>query len=558
MVRQEARAVAGAAPARTDELARGSTGRRTRNPAVIGVAAATIGGLVLRLALVARSLVVLDRLFIPDDTYYTLTIARSIAHGHGPTTDGHTLTTGFQPLLAFVMTPVFWITDGSQALRINLLFLVLVDAATIAVLGWIAYRVAGSVAAIVASGVWAISPVALSMALGGLETSLAIFLDALLVAVWIHANDRDDRRWWIAAGAVAGLTVLARIDALLLVALLGIVQLVRGRARDLVPSGIAGALVLAPWWIWSWVNMGTVVPTSGSAAHALVTTHFDETTFSSALGAASGGPFDVWNWLRTKLGTHVAVGSVGFFVAVVGLVLLAAVVASTRSFGPARERERSAGPIVATLPVFAAGLLLFYAWFGVTWYFTRYLAPVAMVVTLLVALGAARLARVHLGPRHAGMAIVCALLVFPLFVGVRLTARFFTANDHILSSSDAATGYSEPARRVVSKIPNGSVAAGMQTGATSYWADERFTMVNLDGVVNPDAYRATRKHRIAAYARARGVTYFADWSPAFSHWFLIDVPSSGLRIPSSTTIALVRRGNNLPLMAARFQWAPSP
>jgi Dolichyl-phosphate-mannose-protein mannosyltransferase len=550
MVRQETRAVTEAAPAETGEVSSRGAGRRSRNPAVIGVAAATIGGLVLRLALLARSLVVLDRLFIPDDTYYTLTIARSIAHGHGPTTDGHTLTTGFQPLLAFVMTPVFWITDGSSALRINLLFLVLVDAATIAVLGWIAYRVAGSVAAIVASGVWAISPVALSMALGGLETSLAIFFDALLVAVWIRANDRDDRRWWIAAGAVAGLAVLARIDGLLLVVLLALVQLARGRWRDLVPAAIAGTVVLAPWWIWSLVNMGTVVPTSGSAAHALVTTHFDRTTFSPALGAVVGGPFDVWNWLRSRLQDNLGIGSVGFFAAVVGFLLLAVVVAFPR----ARERERPAGLIVATLPVFAAGLLLFYAWFGITWYFTRYLAPVAMVVTLLVALGAASLARVRVGTRPVGAAIACAALVFPVFVGLRLTTRFFTAHDRISSTMDAATGYSEAARRVVATIPSGSVAAGMQTGATSYWADERFTMVNLDGVVNPDAYRAARKHRIAAYARSRGVTYLVDWSPALSHWFLVDVPTSGLTVVSATQLASVQLGQNMPLVAVRFRW----
>jgi hypothetical protein len=553
-VRQESRASTGPAPAETGEDSSRRARRRNRNPAAIGVAAATIGGLVLRLALVARSLVVLDRLFIPDDTYYTLTIARSIAHGHGPTTDGHTLTTGFQPLLAFVMTPVFWITDGSSALRINLLFLVLVDAATIAVLGWIAYRIAGSVAAIVASAVWAISPVAVSMALGGLETSLAIFFDALLVAVWIRANDRDDRRWWIAAGAVAGLTVLARIDGLLLVALLALVQLARGRWRDLVPASIVGILVLAPWWIWSFVNMGTVVPTSGSAAHALVTTHFDRTTFSPALGAVVGGPFDVWNWLRTRLQNDLGIGSVAFFAAVLGLLLLAVVVASVRTLTPAREHERPAGPIVAALPVFAAGLLLFYAWFGITWYFTRYLAPVAMVVTLLIALGAASLARVRVGARPVGAAIACAALVFPVFVGLRLNTRFFTAHDRISSTLDAATGYSEAARRVVATIPNGSVAAGMQTGATSYWADDRFTMVNLDGVVNPDAYRAARKHRVAAYARSRGVTHFADWSPAIAHWLLVDVPTSGLTVTGATQLAAVTTDQHLPLVAVRFRW----
>jgi hypothetical protein len=114
--------------------------------AVIGI---TIVGFGLRLAVLLRPIGVIDRLFVPDDTYYTLTIARSIAHGHGPTVDGHTLTSGFQALLGFLMVPVYWLTDNPDtALRVDLALLVVVDTLTIVVLAWIAYRFAGRVAAV--------------------------------------------------------------------------------------------------------------------------------------------------------------------------------------------------------------------------------------------------------------------------------------------------------------------------------------------------------------------------------------------------------------------------
>ena len=99
--------------------------------AIIGI---TIVGFGLRLAVLLRPIGVIDKLFVPDDTYYTLTIARSIANGHGPTVDGHTLTSGFQALLGFLMVPVYWLTDNPDtALRIDLALLVVVDTLTIVV-----------------------------------------------------------------------------------------------------------------------------------------------------------------------------------------------------------------------------------------------------------------------------------------------------------------------------------------------------------------------------------------------------------------------------------------
>ena len=76
--------------------------------------------LLLRGLLASRSSLALDRLFVPDDTYYTLEIARSIARGLGPTVDGVHLTSGFQPLLAFLLVPVLRFGASEEVGKVSL------------------------------------------------------------------------------------------------------------------------------------------------------------------------------------------------------------------------------------------------------------------------------------------------------------------------------------------------------------------------------------------------------------------------------------------------------
>ena len=470
--------------------------------AVTGIA---ILGFLLRLAVLLRPIGVIDKLFVPDDTYYTLTIARSIAHGHGPTVDGHTLTSGFQALLGFLLVPVYWLTDNPDtALRIDLALLVVVDTLTIVVLAWIAYRFAGRVAAVTAAALWAVSPVAVSMALGGLETSLAILGAMALVAAWIWANDTATTKRAVVTGVVAGLAVLARVDIALLVALLAALQLWRGPRRLLVPGAIAGAVVVAPWWIWCTVQFGTPIPTSGSAAHDLAPLRpFAREGLAQVAGAVAGGPFDVWRSLREWLNNHPVAGMIVFWLFVVALVALGVLWARRRVMPQLA---------VAALPVFAAGLLLFYAWFGVGFYFTRYLAPVACVVSLIIAVGVERVWHTRGTwqiPLFVGTA---AVLLVGLVAVVRATHRNLTDTQVPAVSFDSITGYRDAAMAVVKIPPEGSVLGAYQSGAYGYYANDRLEVVNLDGVVNPDAADALRNGTTLEYMRDRGVDWLSDFT----------------------------------------------
>ncbi|MGZ4754630.1 MAG: glycosyltransferase family 39 protein [Acidimicrobiia bacterium] len=536
-------------------------GWRSLEPTKLAVAAFAFIGLLLRGALVSRSLRAIDGLFIPDDTYYTLTIARSLAHGHGPTVDGSTLTSGFQPLLGFLMTPVFWFTSSSDtALRLDLVLLVIADTATILVIAWVAHRLAGRVAAVAAAAMWALSPIAISMALGGLETSLAILAQVGLVAVWIRARERDDTRHWIVVGVVAGLAVLARIDSLALVALLGALQLWRGTRPGLRPAAIAGAIVLAPWFGWCAVTFGTPIPTSGTSIRQLAPYGaFSRQSTSIAASAVAGSPFGAWTWARTQLVTDWSLGMVVFWVLVAAFVALVVICLRVSLRNP----DRASWTLVPALPAFAAVLLVFYAWFGVTWYFTRYLAPVAWIVTVMIAAAIGALIRAgDPAPTRRrgavlpaiGIVIVSLLLVAAMRTDLKTMTKQYlpVATTGTAGAYDSATGFRDPVQTVLAQVPEGSRIAGWQSGALGYYGSNR-VVINLDGVVNPDT-AGKDVSALARYLRKRRVEGIVDVPLVIAR---MDVALRNLQPPAHTEPVVTVPGNGiLQYQYVRIVWPP--
>jgi len=109
----------------------------------------------------------------------------------------------------------------------------------------------------------------------------AFLLLAAFVALAL-ALKREQRRWYVAAGALFGLTILTRTDLLpvpfLIAGLGGLIALIRTRSwRSLIPPALlAGTaiVVLAPWTIYASSEEGRFIPvTKGSAAALFVGTY---------------------------------------------------------------------------------------------------------------------------------------------------------------------------------------------------------------------------------------------------------------------------------------------
>jgi hypothetical protein len=518
-------------------------------PAVAVIAAL---GALLRLACWLRPYDALDRAYVPDDTYYTLTIARSLAHGEGPTVDGTTLTSGFQALQGFLLVPVFWVVDGARtAAHLNLGLMFLADTVLIVALGWLGYRLAGTVGAVVAAALWAASPLALAMAAGGLETSLAMAMEATLLVAWVWAHDRPSRGRWVAVGLLAGMAILARVDAVLLVALVGVLTLWRGDRRALLTWVPVALLTLAPWWVWCWVNLGTPIPTSGEAAGALAPYDpFDPQMLAIVAGSIAGGPLGSLDGTRTWLLAHAGAATRWYWAALAGLVATAA-----WWLRPARSPEADPLPrlAAAALAGFGLGLCAFYAWYGLPWFAYRYVAPVAMTVTLAVAAlaaGAASWLRAGVEARSAegpaprpvrARAAVAVPLLGLVAVAVGATVwrgvEFVQVDRPERFMGDADTGEYEPAERALAHVPDGERVGGWQSGALGYVADGRVTVVNLDGVVNPDAAEARADGTMPEYVDDQRLEYLVDWAP-----FLIEYEVERLQagLPIDRQVAEVK------------------
>lgn len=515
--------------------------------AVLGLAALA---LLLRLAMLTKPLTLVDRLFVPDDAYYTLAIARSLAEGLGPSADGGvTLTTGFQPLIAFLIAPVFWVTDDlGVPLRALLVVLALADAVTVVLLARLAGRLAGPAAALVAAALWAVSPYALSISLNGLESALALTMTLALVEVWCLARERSGLRLWALAGALAGLALLTRVDTAFVVVLLGVLELASRRVRPVLLAAGTALLVVLPWWAYSIVLTGSPVPESGKAVQEIVSVHRGlglgvTDSLGLAVGRVVGSPVLDLPDLRAVLDDSPAraVASAAGLCVALGA---AALWAGTRRRNGIRQL-----PLLA-LGLHAVSLVLFYTFLdGAPWFYDRYLVPVAAVCGLVIAVLLGQLWSAAAARRPGGAlggvftAAVLAVLVVPAAQTVRLLDS--EPEGSVDVGYDGAKGYAEVAREVLAKLPPGAVLGSLQTGALAYFAPNaapgRVQVVNLDGVVDGNAGDALADDRLADYLHQRGVTHFADW------------PLNYFVLQSHSTAAEVGQVRLEPIGKARLQ-----
>lgn len=71
-------------------------------------------------------------------------------------------------------------------------------------------------------------------------------------------------------------------------------------------------------------------------------------------------------------------------------------------------------------------------------------------------------------------------------------------------------GYVKISKILNEELPKGSTIGAMQTGAMAYFSDN-LKVVNLDGVVNPDAYMALRDKHLIEYIKKCKIDYLVLW-----------------------------------------------
>jgi hypothetical protein len=466
------------------------------------LAALLIADFVIRLVVAFKPIGFLDDLVFPDDTYYSLQIARAIRRGLGPLY-GLDFTSGFQPLYVFLMAPVYALIprDLETPIRVALVMLAVWDVAALWMLHRLVARTSRSrAAAVVAMVGWMLSPYVIQTSMNGLETVIAAFfllaaLDRLAALREAPAGAADARRS-LGFGLLLGAGALARIDLLLLAPFAALEWLLAARragrgpgvvARGWLLIGAGTLLAYAPWLGYAFHYTGDLFPISGRAVH-----------YMGILSARHHPGFaTLYGPLLVKA------GGVLFRKNVVLLALIAALLVGSpllRARGGYRELAGKLRPVVPSI-AFAAALVLAHVFviFGY-WHFPRYFFPAAVSLLLVFAalVGATTRALASGARRAFVLAVVIALaagnLAHPSF------ARTFGRSFH------GTWGYMRIGEWVERRFPPHTVVGGYQSGAIGYFADS-LTVINLDGVVNRDCYLALRDRRYIEYIRGAGIRY---------------------------------------------------
>jgi len=457
-----------------------------------------------------------------DDTFYSWTIASQIASGHGTTFDGVISTNGFQPLHVLALVPAYWLAGGNRSGAIPLLMaLALVFSLAAAYCVWRLCRaVASQEASLVAVALWMLSPMVTCQMLNGLETAPSTALLAVSTLVYLRAASDPVPMLGRARalGLLLGLTILVRVDGALLAVAIGVAYLCAHRsrltaaARTLAASASLTLLVCGGWFLSGWFHFGSILPNSGEAvrflsfylgrqalhlpmalpdpkiplAYYVFNVKLTLGTLASFLPFFSASdPISAWNLVT---GGVLTVGLIG-----------AALVAL---------RRRPSPPCALVLPMLVLhGIALGTAYCGYIfgqWYYSRYYAPLSVLLAVAAAggfdaIGGARERKTG-GLRWEPLGIAAVSILSSAWL-------FSTVVEGAFARAGTSPRY-DAAMWLNQATPSDATIGAFQAGTLGYFTRRR--VINLDGVVNPEALQAIRCGRFEEYLARNGVRLIVD------------------------------------------------
>lgn len=208
--------------------------------------------------------------FVRDDFFYYLEIARRIAAGDGSTFNGIVRTNGYHPLWMVLLSVL---VRFSVAPKVILGFVAVTAVlSTVAMYGF-SCRILeccglrGWMAALTAAYV---ALCALPICFYGMEVTLAMPLALALAWHVLRWPEAAGTRWWLLAGTLTSLLVLARVDALLLAVLLAAALFSVASPRQVFrwphfAALLMGCAPLMGYLLWNWISFGLWLPVSGIA-----------------------------------------------------------------------------------------------------------------------------------------------------------------------------------------------------------------------------------------------------------------------------------------------------
>jgi 4-amino-4-deoxy-L-arabinose transferase-like glycosyltransferase len=209
-----------------------------------------------------------------------------VAPGTDPTPTAHK-----PPLYPLVLALFSWL--GASTPTAHQVVTAVIGGGTVVAVGFLAHRLGGARAALIAAAIAAFWPVALALdASLRTETLYALLVTLALLSAYRAWDDPRPRNYAV-LGLIIGLAALTRPEALVLFLLLAVpIALLRRPPRAWLGPAVAAAacvLVLTPWLIRCWIAFDEPVLISTNSGDLLAGANCDATYSGPLLG---GWAFD--------------------------------------------------------------------------------------------------------------------------------------------------------------------------------------------------------------------------------------------------------------------------
>jgi hypothetical protein len=440
-----------------------------------------------------------------DDSYIFFKISKDLAEWFAGFAPSFQLTTGVQPLIAFLYTPLFHLFWNSKELPIHFalsLNAILGFCANVLLYSLLRKIVSRSIATFLIS-IWIWSPYVMNQSVNGMETTLALLLLLVTLNYYWQINQVSINKSlpWLLLGVFLGIGFWTRVD----LGLLGIAfvldqawRIIKDgcsarslRVRNILVCSLTALAIAAPWMIYTFVSTGTIIPISGRAVHQITSIFLHHQHPNHP-----GFPFMIFGHFKDEFLTYLplivlskhklwqlfisALSLVGFILAVMNKQLRI---------------------LLRPVWIFQILILVSYIVFiGGFWHLYRYFYP---VYTLMLFLQAVTMLYVESKIKLKPWTI--NTLLFILFIPY---AYSYTVQYYNNWSKDSPPRHLSAALFAKDRIPPKAKVGGFQSGSLSYWLDT--PIINLDGVTNKAAYLHLKNKTMDAYLEEQDIDYLVE------------------------------------------------
>lgn len=475
-------------------------------------------GFLMQVSLVFTSKESLAHRPFEEDTFYVMSLTRELAKGNFNLIDSEQALSGIQPGgVIYVAAHLIAGFDKWQALR----WARIIDLLGSCLAAFLIYRI-GKISlvgikpefiqplSLLSSGLWMVSYQVFRINLNGYETIIAICAVLLVTIVYLSCWKTlrfgsliSDFKF----GVYLGLMILCRVDTGFLAASIALWHILfypdrfEKRLLSVLTWMIIAITITAPWWITNWVIDQSIMPLSGKATMLQINLHGYWSTISSNIGHLLQvveeipfiSPYVPFEWYD-NVALHIL-----RLTALTGVIVVLLKAKSDFRSVLSKMDWRPWGAFA----LFAIMIVMYYTFIhGGSWHIRRYLHPLrciffiwAGLYVFLVAYAMSKALWTHVN----GKIILQVLLVGISLISV--VQHYLTYNKTDSNAFMSAVHYLE------TKHPGARIGA-FQSGTLGYFLPN---VTNLDGKINPKAYRAASAGKTLSYILSSDIEFVCDW-----------------------------------------------